>query len=455
MPPRTAERPLLADRYRVIERLGTGGMAAVYLAHDERLDRRVAVKRLHQSQDGDLDAQRFEREAKIGASLSHPNLVSIFDIGHEEESVLLVMEYVEGETLADLLAEGPLSEERAVEIVTGVAAALDHAHEAGIVHRDVKPGNVLLGRDGSVKLADLGIAKAIERTDITRTGTVLGTPAYMAPEQLDGGKLTPAVDIYALAVIAFEMFTGKRARPGRTPVEIAHHVVNEPAPDPRDTNRAISPAAARAIRAGMARDPHDRPRRAGELAARLRSRAPQTLRRPAAHIHSVAPGRGRMLAAGGLLAVALAALVVGLTSGGGGDAPRDEPAGKAQKGSEEKADNGDQPAPVPAAPAESQPAEESAAATSDPHALQQQGFEALQAGDYDAAIDLSRQAVESFPDGTTDIQYAYALFNLGKALRLAGRPEEAIPVLEQRLEIPNQRGTVRQELEAARRAADD
>ncbi|MGH2838353.1 MAG: protein kinase domain-containing protein, partial [Thermoleophilaceae bacterium] len=179
--------PLLANRYRVIRRLGAGGMAAVYLAHDERLARDVAVKRMHTAERDDIDARRFQREARLGASLSHPNLVSIFDTDQDDESVLLVMEYVEGETLSDVLARGDVDPRRAMEIVTAVAAALDHAHGAGIVHRDIKPGNVLLGRDGSVKLADLGIAKAVERTDITGTGTVLGTPAYMAPEQLQGG----------------------------------------------------------------------------------------------------------------------------------------------------------------------------------------------------------------------------------------------------------------------------
>ena len=189
----------------MIRRLGTGGMAAVFLAHDERLDRDVAVKRMHTAEREDIDARRFEREAKLGASLSHSNLVSVFDIHEDDESVLLVMEYVDGETLGDLLARGPIEPSRAVKIVCAVAEALDHAHTAGIVHRDIKPGNVLLGRDGSVKLADLGIAKAVERTDLTKTDTVLGTPAYMAPEQLQGGRIGPPVDIYALATVAFEM----------------------------------------------------------------------------------------------------------------------------------------------------------------------------------------------------------------------------------------------------------
>src|SRR6185503_6168470 len=227
---------------------------------------RVAVKRLHAGRTDEMDSRRFEREAKIGASLSHPNLVSIFDTLHDEESVLLVMEYVEGETLGDLLARGRVKPRRVIAIVRGVAEALDHAHANGIVHRDIKPGNVLLGRNGSVKLADLGIAKALERTEITKTDTVLGTPAYMAPEQLQGGRIGPPVDTYALATVAFEMVTGRKARRGRSAVEIAHQVVNDPAPDPRDANPDVPAAAAEAIRAGMSPEPGRRPRSAGELA---------------------------------------------------------------------------------------------------------------------------------------------------------------------------------------------
>ena len=491
MPAKTAEGPLLGGRYRVIERLGSGGMAAVYLAHDERLDRRVAVKRLHAGRGDDMDGRRFEREAKIGASLSHPNLVSIFDTLHDDEAVLLVMEYVEGETLADLLARGPIEPKRAVAIVRAVAGALDHAHASGIVHRDIKPGNVLLGDDGAVKLADLGIAKAVERTEITGTGTVLGTPAYMAPEQLEGGKLGPAVDIYALATMAFEMLTGKRARRGRTAVEIAHQVVNEPTPDAHEANPAVPPAAAEAIRVGMASDPGDRPSSAVALADRLEQafdRTPPVERvaatrpldraRPATppatpQYRRIAPGRRRgwPLAALGLIAVALAALVIGLTSGGE-DEPQqaaDTPAAPAEK---PKANEEESPSPLPApeeeaAPEEAAPEETPAepaptegvpqpqgkggSAKAEQHHLK--GHAALEAGDYDKAIKENTRAIEAFPPGTTwesDMNYAYALYSLGRALRLAGRPDEAIPVLEARAAIPDQQATVQRELEAAR-----
>ncbi len=472
----------------MVERLGVGGMAAVYLAHDERLARDVAIKRLHRGDHEEIDARRFQREARLGASLSHPNLVSIFDTEEDDESVLLVMEYVDGETLADLLARGPIDAERAVQIIRAVAGALDHAHAAGIVHRDVKPANVLLGRDGAVKLADLGIAKAIERTDITGTGTVLGTPVYMAPEQLQGGKLGPAVDVYALAAMAFELLTGRKARRGRTAVEIAHQVVNEPPPDPRDVNPGIPAPAAEAIRAGMAKDPAQRPHSAVELAKRLEGCVGKGTTRRMERARPVAPvpvtpregapsylvrptRRIRWVPIAGLVAVALAAIAIALASGGGDDSP--QPVADDGKQAAKK-DSAEQSSPLPTetdepaapAPAAEEPAEEpaldgvptpsGAGGTAEAERLHLDGYAALQAGDYDRAIDLNTQAIEAFPEGTTwedDINYAYALYSLGRALRLAGRPDEAIPVLEARSRIPNQTDTVQHELDLARAQA--
>jgi serine/threonine-protein kinase len=500
---------LLAGRYRVVERLGSGGMAAVYLAHDERLDRRVAVKRLHAGGDDDMDARRFEREGKIGASLSHPNLVSIFDAEQDDESVLLIMEYVAGETLADLLSRGPVEPRRAVAIVRAVAAALDHAHAGGIVHRDIKPGNVLLGRNGSVKLADLGIAKAVERTGITGTGTVLGTPAYMAPEQLEGGPLGPGVDVYALAAVAFEMLTGAKAREGRTAVEIAHRVVTEEPPDARAANPDVPAEAARAIRRGMAMDAAARPASAGQLADELERAfepsAPPPATRKLVAARAVAPvpprrkeGRavapwaeaarpapraqapplrrgsrerarpGWLLAVLGLLALAVAAVAIAIGSGGdqsqrgggvaGGTAqqpssgvPGQAPAAEPEPAAEPAPAT---PAPAPA-PAKGVPQPKGKGTVEEAHALQAEGYAALQGGDYKDAAKLSRKSIEAFPPGTADPQYAYALFNLGRALRLDGKPDDAIPVLEARLQIPNQTATVQRELDAARAAADE
>ena len=260
---------LLAGRYRVLRPLGSGGMAAVMLCKDERLGREVAVKRLHAHSPEDA-ARRFAREAKVGASLNHPNLVTVFDTVSDEEAVLIVMEYVPGLTLRVVLRDGPLSPRAATRLVRDLAAGLDHAHAHGVVHRDVKPGNVLLrDADGVAKLADLGIAVAADQTRITQSGTVLGTAAYMAPEQLEGSASGPATDVYALAAVAFEALSGRRARRGRTAVEIAHQVINEGPPEIADLRPELAPGVGAALKRGMARAPEDRPGSAGELAEEL------------------------------------------------------------------------------------------------------------------------------------------------------------------------------------------
>ncbi|MEA2143001.1 MAG: eukaryotic-like serine/threonine-protein kinase [Solirubrobacteraceae bacterium] len=259
---------LLAGRYRILKRLGSGGMATVFLAEDTRLGRKVAVKRMH-AESPDEVAKRFRREAQLGASLNHPNIVSIFDIETDDENVLIVMEYVDGGTLKDALARGPLPLAAAIPVLEGIASALDYAHEHGVVHRDVKPANVLLDAHGSAKLADLGIATAAEVTKVTATGSVLGTAAYMAPERLDGHAGGPPVDVYGLATLAYEALTGRKARQGRSAVEIAHAVMGEPPPDLRKHFPEAPAAAADVLARGMARDPAERPATAGELVREL------------------------------------------------------------------------------------------------------------------------------------------------------------------------------------------
>ena len=279
--PAEEARPLIAGRYRVLRRLGAGGVAAVFLAEDERLAREVAIKRLHADSPEEM-ARRFEREARVGASLNHPNLVAIYDVATDESDLLIVMEYVEGRTLAEALKAGPLPRpgDEAVVVLSDVASGLDHAHSQGVVHRDVKPANVLLGRDGRVKLADLGIARAAEATDITGTGVALGTPAYMAPEQLVGGSIGPAADVYALAAVAFEVLTGHRAHTGRSPIEIAHRVTSEPPPDIREHWPEAPATLAETLMTGMAADPAERPRSAGELTALIERALPATAALP-------------------------------------------------------------------------------------------------------------------------------------------------------------------------------
>ncbi|MGI8661252.1 MAG: serine/threonine-protein kinase, partial [Thermoleophilaceae bacterium] len=263
-----AHSKLLAGRYRQLGTIGSGGMARVFLAEDERLGRRVAIKRLHADSPAEA-AARFEREARLGASLNHPNLVSVYDIDTESEAVLIVMELVEGETLREEIARGPLAIGTVTGVARDIAAALDHAHGQGVVHRDVKPANILIRADGVAKLADLGIATAAAYTQITSVGTVLGTPAYMAPEQLDGGRIGPATDIYAFATVLYEALAGRRAVQGATPVEIAHQIAAGAPPDLAEIWPDAPRGAADALAWGMERDPADRPRSAGDLAAAL------------------------------------------------------------------------------------------------------------------------------------------------------------------------------------------
>jgi protein kinase-like protein len=199
---------VFAGRYRVVRRLGAGGSGAVFLAHDERLSRDVAVKRLHGGEVTAETAQRLRREARIMAALRHPGLVTVYDMLTDEDDVLLVMEYVRGETLAEVLADAPLEWDRIAGPLDQVAAALDYVHEQGVVHRDLKPSNILVASSGSVKIADLGLATAAEITNITPPGTILGTPAYMAPEQARGVTCTPAVDVFALGTIVFQALAG-------------------------------------------------------------------------------------------------------------------------------------------------------------------------------------------------------------------------------------------------------
>src|SRR5262245_39832397 len=223
---------LVADRYRLVRPLGRGGMGSVHLAHDERLDRPVALKRTF-SGAPDGSVQRLLREAQVGASLDHPHLVRVYDVVRDDDEVVIAMELVDGPSPAEGLATRLPPQHEALAIVRQVASALDHAHARGVVHRDVKPANVLIGPHGA-KLADLGISTAPDFTRITQAGDLIGSPSYMAPEQLTGQPVGPAADVHGLALTAYELFAGVPARSGGTPIEIAHRAVSEPAPDVRD-----------------------------------------------------------------------------------------------------------------------------------------------------------------------------------------------------------------------------
>jgi serine/threonine protein kinase len=288
-----------APRYREIERLGAGGMATVTLAEDTLLGREVALKRVYGTGDphGSL---RLKREALVGASLNHPNLVSVYDAETQDDGdVVIVMEYVEGETLSDVLrARGRMRPDEAVRILEGVAAALDAIHARGIVHRDVKPANILLGHEGAVKLADLGVADVANRTNITSSGALVGSFSYMAPEQLEGASPSPGMDIYALAAVAFEMLAGQKARPESNPLALAHAISTQAPPELRDFWPQAPAAAAAVLQRGMSADPRDRPATPGELVGRLREAfAPGSTQPRARRPRPAPPARARAVPA--------------------------------------------------------------------------------------------------------------------------------------------------------------
>ncbi len=278
---------LVAGRFRLIRRLGAGAMASVFLAEDVELGRRVAIKRLHPDSGAEV-APRFRREMRVAASLSHPNVVKVFDAIEHEGAVLLVMEYVDGPSLARRMGDGPLPPDAALAILRPLAGAVDHLHAQGVIHRDVKPANVMLDHEDRVKLTDLGIASAAQATGITTTGTILGTPAYMAPEMFDGDRATDAADVYSVAAIAFEMLTGRRAREGGTPAVVALRAATEPPPDVRDVWPEAAALAA-AIAHGMARDPAERPASATALVDEIAAALEEDERAPVADAEVVPP----------------------------------------------------------------------------------------------------------------------------------------------------------------------
>ncbi|HVF33244.1 MAG TPA: Stk1 family PASTA domain-containing Ser/Thr kinase [Acidimicrobiales bacterium] len=263
-----SSQQVFSGRYEITRHLARGGMAEVYLARDLLLDRPVALKVLFPELSTDRNfVERFRREAQAAANLSHPNIVSIYDWCEEDGTYFIVMEYVEGRTLGQIVrGDGPLLSERAAEIGADVAAALGFAHRSDVVHRDVKPGNVLISPTGQVKVTDFGIARAANSDqDLTQTGAVMGTATYFSPEQAQGNRVDGRSDVYSLGVVLYELCVGKPPFAGENPMVIAYkHVREEPVP-PRAVNADVPEAFEAIVLQAMAKNPNDRYSSADEL----------------------------------------------------------------------------------------------------------------------------------------------------------------------------------------------
>lgn len=256
------QRTVVDNRYRILEPLGSGGMAEVCLAHDDVLDRDVALKLMNRGDDEEF-VERFKREARSAASLSHPNIVPIYDQGTTEDGEYYIsMEYLRGGTLRERIEKnGTLAPQTAIEVAMEVCEALEEAHERGIVHRDIKPRNILVTGRGDVKVADFGIAYLVSSGTLSQSGTVLGTASYMAPEQALGECATPKSDLYALGVVLYEMLAGEPPFIADNPVSVSIKHVNEPPPALPDAPEEVNAL----VMMLLAKDPEDRHADAAEL----------------------------------------------------------------------------------------------------------------------------------------------------------------------------------------------
>jgi tRNA A-37 threonylcarbamoyl transferase component Bud32 len=453
---------LLPDRYTGPQPIGQGGMGEIYRATDTALGRVVAVKLLAQRYSLDEAVrERFTREALAAARLSgNSNIVTIYDVGEHSGRPFIVMEYLSGGSLDERLrADGAQPPSRALAWLAQAASALDAAHRAGVVHRDVKPANLLLDRNDVLHVADFGIASAAGLGSLTQTGTVLGTASYLSPEQAKGERTTPASDRYSLGVVAFELLTGRRPFEGDSlAAEAAQHVTAE-VPSVCDVNPDAPCELDPVFEKALAKDPEDRYGSCAEFVASLRhaledaAGATLIVAPPSRHT----PRRARrawLLPLLGLVALfAIGGGIAAATQRGGGNekpaaAPPLSVKTVTQQGTTvQQTVTVSTPAPTTTAPA----ATTAAPTGSSGDALNAQAYELMKRGDYAGAVPLLQQAVQALQGQTGDINNGYANYNLAVSLMRLGRCSEAIPYLETAKQLEPDRHEVDQAIKIARR----
>jgi tRNA A-37 threonylcarbamoyl transferase component Bud32 len=428
------ETELLPPRYRLPRRIGRGAMGDIYVATDEVLGREVAVKVLADRYAAD-DAirQRFKREALAAARLSgEPGAVTIFDVGEWRERPFIVMEHLGGGSLEDRLRrDGAQPPDRALAWLEQAAAALDAAHRHGIVHRDVKPANLLLDDRGQLRVADFGIASAAGFDSMTLTGTVLGTAGYLSPEQAAGERAGPASDRYALAVVAFELLSGHRPFESESATAEAAAHVNAPVPSIAELCEGLPWDVDRVFQRALAKGPRARYGSAREFVAELRgalahTTAPTAVLAPGTHSRRRGGVRYLLPVALLIAAAAIGAIVAGLISGGDSKTrvltrTVTGPGGTTTVTQATTAAAQPPPPPPPPPPV----------AGNDGHTLNDNGYALMQQGGYSAALPLLQQAVQRLAGtGPADPYEGYANYNLGYTLYRLGRCSEAVPYLK-------------------------
>ena len=456
----TETRPALPSRYATPELIAYGGMGEVYRASDESLGRTVAVKVLSEryARNDEFHA-RFMREAQTAASLSgEPNVIVIHDVGETHDDLpFIVMEYVPGGTVADRLRAGPVAPEQSLRWLDQTAAALDRAHARGIVHRDVKPANLLVADEDTIRVSDFGIARAAGDDTLTAAGTVLGSSGYMAPEQARGEPSTPASDRYALACVAFELLTGRRPFERDNPTAEASAHATEAPPSPRAIDPGLPVALDTVFARGLAKHPEERHASCAELVAELR-RALTPPPTTAATVVSATPhpatttvtrhvspprrtavlvGAIGLLAAGAALAWALSGLgdgdgaaTVVLTETVQGETVELTVTETAEGQTVERTVTAEtEPAPPPPPPA---------AGPADGSALNDEGFRLLEAGDVAGALPVLESAVAAL-SGSSTIAEAYASYNLATARFALGSCDGVLELLDRSEQVQGER----------------